>query len=204
VTEPPSTFERDIGRLEAFSDGIFGIAATLLVLDVRVPRAEGDLVAALLAQWPSYVGYAGSFIIIGIWWAGHHSMLDMVRRSDHALRLFNLMHLLCIGFLPFATGLVAEYLNTGGRQFTIATVVYVGTLLLAAVTFNLIWRCSVSGGLLNPGLTPGLIERINRVNLLSLGSYLVAFVAAFVLPIVALAICFGIALYYGLPRRRLH
>jgi len=196
--------DRGIDRLEAFSDGIFGIAATLLVLDIRVPRDAPDLAAALLAQWPSYLGYTGSFIIIGIWWAGHHSTLDMVRRSDHALRLFNLLHLLCIGFLPFATGLVAEYLNTGGRQFTTATVVYVGTLLLAAVTFNMIWRCSVAGGLLIPSLGPARIARINRINFYSLGSYVVAFALAFVLPVVALAICFGIALYYGLPRRALH
>src|SRR5262245_23042404 len=105
--EPASTTT----RLEAFSDGVFAIAITLLVLDVKVPRGEADLAAALLTQWPSYVGYTGSFVIIGIWWAGHHELLGTIARSDHPLRLLNTLHLMCIAFLPFGTAVLAEYLN---------------------------------------------------------------------------------------------
>jgi uncharacterized membrane protein len=200
VTEP-STPDRGIGRLEAFSDGVFAIAITLLILDLKVPRGAPDLTAALLAQWPSYVGFAGSFVIIGIWWAGHHALLDNVARSDQALRVANLLHLLCIAFLPFATGLLAEYLDLGGRQLATATVVYVGTLLLAALTYSLIWRCAVVGGLLHDAIGPPVVARLNRVYGLSNLSYVVAFALSFVLPLAALAICIGIALYYGLPRR---
>lgn len=201
MTDPSPPVERGIGRLEAFSDGVFAIAVTLLVLDVRVPRGVPDLAAALLAQWPSYVGFVGSFVIIGIWWAGQHALLDNVARSDQALRVANLLHLLPIAFLPFATALLTEYLDAGGRQLTTASVVYVGTLLLAALTYDLIWRCAVAGDLLQPTVGPAAVARLNRLYMLSTASYVVAFALAFVLPLAALAICIAIALYYGLPRR---
>src|SRR5207253_5195229 len=108
-----SAAARGTARPEAFSDGVFAIAITLLVLDIKVPRAEGDLVRALLGQWPTYVGYLGSFIIVGVWWAGHHALLDTIGRCDHTLRIVNTFHLLCIALLPFTTALLAEYLSAG-------------------------------------------------------------------------------------------
>jgi len=85
----PGRPERGLARLDAFSDGVFAIAITLLVLDIKVPRGEHDLVAPLLAQWPAYAGYLVSFVIIGIWWAGHHSLLATIERADHGLLLAN-------------------------------------------------------------------------------------------------------------------
>jgi uncharacterized membrane protein len=191
--------ERGLARLDAFSDGVFAIAITLLVLDIKVPRGEHDLVAPLLAQWPAYVGYVVSFVIIGIWWAGHHALLDTVERSDHGLLLANTLHLMCIGFLPFSTALLAEYLRESGQQLRTAVVVYVGTLLLAGLTFNLVWHQARRASLLRSSLSPAAVARSTRVFAASALSYLIAFVLAFVVPIAALAICVGIALFYGLP-----
>jgi uncharacterized membrane protein len=197
-----SAARRDLARLEAFSDGVFAIAITLLVLDIKVPRAEHNLLGALLAQWPTYVGYVGSFFIIGIWWAGHHALLDTIARSDHTVRIINTLHLLCIGLLPFTTALLAEYMQEGGASLTIATVVYVGTLLLAALTYSSIWWYAVRAEIVRADLTPAAIARIGRIYAISALCYLTAFALSFVLPILALVICLGIALYYGFPARR--
>jgi uncharacterized membrane protein len=191
--------DRGIGRLEAFSDGVFAIAITLLILDIKVPRETHDLIGALLAQWPSYVGYVVSFIIIGIWWANHHALLDTMEQSDHPLLLANTLHLMCIAFLPFSTALLAEYLRDVGDQVTVAAVVYIGTLLAAGLTFNLIWHRAVRAGLLRRGFPAAAVARNTRLFAVSILIYAGAFALAFVVPIVSLALCVGIALYYALP-----
>jgi len=107
--EAGSIREKDSGlaRLEAFSDGVFAIAITLLVLEIHPPTVEHGLGQVLLNQWPMYVAYIGSFIIIGIWWANHHELFEHFAASDHLLMLLNTLHLMCICFLPFGTALVA-------------------------------------------------------------------------------------------------
>jgi uncharacterized membrane protein len=101
----------DTTRLEMFSDGVFAIAITLLVLEIRVPHVgEGEsLVVALLGLWPSYLGYAVSFLQIGVIWANHHNRFRLLERSDHVLLFLNILFLLCVAFIPFPTALLAEY-----------------------------------------------------------------------------------------------
>ena len=193
--------DRGIARLEAFSDGVFAIAITLLILDIKVPRAEHELTRALLAQWPSYVGYVGSFVIIGISGRAPAATSRSSDWSDDGAVLPTPIHLLCIGFLPFATALLTEYLAEGGAPLATAAVVYVGTLLLVSITFNAVWRYAAHAGCLRPEIGPGVIARTTRLYALSALCYAVAFAAAFVVPVVALLICVGMALYYGLPVR---
>src|ERR671937_1127352 len=91
-------------RLEAFSDGVFSIAATLLVLELRVPAPDPvGLAAALLRQWPSYAVYAVSFLTIGIIWVNHHALFDLLRKVDRPLLFLNLLLLLCVAAVPFPT-----------------------------------------------------------------------------------------------------
>jgi len=116
----------DTARVEAFSDGVFAIAITLLVLEIRVPpvdtTAHGHtLLLALGRLWPSYLGYALSFVTIGIMWANHHSIFRYIRRADRYFVLINVMFLMCISFLPFPTALLAEYLpEPDGRTLAVA------------------------------------------------------------------------------------
>ena len=100
-------------RLEAFSDGVFAIAITLLVLNIHVPPPHpgGNLADELGAQWPSYAAYVVSFLTIGIIWINHHAMFRRVREVDHGVMTFNLILLLCVGALPFTTALMAAYLK---------------------------------------------------------------------------------------------
>src|SRR6266542_3131923 len=108
---PIGTRRRGPERLEAFSDGVFAIAITLLVLEIRVPPAAeledpARLIAALGALWPSYLGYVVSFVTIGIMWANHHNLFRLVAQVDHGLILANLLLLLGAGFVPFPMALL--------------------------------------------------------------------------------------------------
>jgi len=203
VRAQPGDGERDTLRLEAFSDGVIAIAITLLVLEVRVPplheTEDGkELWAALKDLWPSYLGYALSFVIIGIIWANHHDIFRHIGRVDRTLVLINTFFLLTVSFLPFPTGLLAEYLGHEGERT--ATIVYSGWLLVIAITYNLLWRYPSSHGrLLAADADPVVVETITRRFNFGPPSYLVAFIAAFVYPPASLAICAALAILYILP-----
>src|SRR5438445_1319433 len=92
--------DRDTGRIEAFSDGVIAVAITLLILDVHVPNVKTGLLQALLNQWPTYLGYVASFLVITIFWANHHNMFRHIQQVDYALLLINSLFLMCIAFIP--------------------------------------------------------------------------------------------------------
>ncbi len=194
--------DRGLDRLEAFSDGVFSIAITLLVLDIHVPQVERGLLPALLGQWPAYVGYVVSFVVIGICWANHHELFEHFEHSDHVLMLLNTLFLMCIAFLPFATALVAEYLPRPDAEGYLAEAVYSGTLLGAGVMYNLVWRYAARAGLLRGELSPEYLRQRHRRGLLSMLTYVAALGLAFLSVGASLALCFLVAVYYALPSRR--
>ena len=132
-------------RLETFADGVFAIAATLLVLNVEVPELEGrSLAHELVRLWPAYVAYAVSFATIGIIWVNHHTVLRLMRGADRTFLFINVFFLLCVAFIPFPTRMLATYVRTGdGRA---AAVAYGITLTLTALFFNLMWRYGIGAG----------------------------------------------------------
>src|SRR5574341_471816 len=103
MTESPT-------RLEAFSDGVFAIAITLLILEIKVPHAEHGLWAGLLALWPSYIAFLMSFIVILIMWVSHHELMRMVERVNYPFLFANGLLLLTVTFVPFPTAILAEHL----------------------------------------------------------------------------------------------
>jgi uncharacterized membrane protein len=124
-------------RLEAFSDGVLAVAITLLVLDIHVPPTDSH---ATLAQnlghlWPNYVAYAISFLTIGIIWMNHHVMISRLRSADHAILVLNLLLLMSIVLLPFATAVMSAYLRESHGQH-LAAAVYGGALLAMSITFS--------------------------------------------------------------------
>ena len=188
-------------RLEAFSDGVFAIAMTLLVLDLRVPSLAPDappLWAALLHQWPAYLAFLTSFVTIGIMWINHHLNFTVIRRTDHPLLVLNLLLLLGVTFLPFPTGLVAAYIGHTGER--VATAVYAGTFLFISLIWSGMWRYASRGGrLLGRDADPRLVEALTRAYRPALAWYLAAFVAAFVYALASLAIIAALAVYFALP-----
>jgi uncharacterized membrane protein len=133
------------GRLEAFSDGVLAIAATLLVLDLhRPPQGQGseDLAHYLQMQWSSYLAYLASFLVIGVIWLNHHAVIQLLVRADHGIQVLNLLLLTAVSVIPFPTALLAEYTTSDHNHADqkIAVLVYGGIMTLMAVLFNLLWR----------------------------------------------------------------
>ena len=124
------------GRVEAFSDGVFAIAITLLVLDLRV-SGKGPLLHQLLAAWPHYFAYVVSFLTIGIMWMNHHTILGHVKRVDRPLLVLNLLLLMGIVAIPFPTTLVADHLTDPDGK--VATVTYGLVMIAISVGFAALW-----------------------------------------------------------------
>jgi uncharacterized membrane protein len=132
----------ETGRLETFSDGVFAIAATLLILNVDThvhtcAPPDAELGRHLLCGWPSYVAYMVSFLTIGIIWANHHTVMNQIARADRTFLILTVGFLMVVAFIPFPTALVADNIDKSGARA--ATVAYGINLTLTAVMFNAIW-----------------------------------------------------------------
>ncbi|HEU5205223.1 MAG TPA: TMEM175 family protein [Candidatus Limnocylindrales bacterium] len=127
-------------RLEAFSDGVFAIAITLLVLEIGVPLgSEDDLLEAIIRLWPSYLAYLVSFATIGAVWVAHSVITEHVEGADPVFLRLNLLLLFFVSFLPFPTKLLGEYLGTEEEAVRVAVTFYGLALLLTSVTTSALW-----------------------------------------------------------------
>jgi TMEM175 potassium channel family protein len=188
-------------RVEAFSDGVFAIAATLLVLEIHVPApgGEGGLGHALLEEWPAYASYAVSFAIIGIIWVNHHSVFDHLRAVDRTLLFLNLLLLMWVALLPFPTNLLATYMREGGGDERVAGVVYTANMALMGLSFGTLWRYAVSRRLLGVSLTDAEIRERTRNFTIGGPIYLLAMLVALISAPACLVINAALAVYYALP-----
>jgi len=183
-------------RLEAFSDGIFAIAATLLVLEIGVSSADdAHLGKALLELWPSYLAYTTTFITIGIIWMNHHTCVDTLNRADRTLLFLNILLLMTISFLPFPTKLVADHLQGAGERP--AVYAYSLTFVVMSIVFNTWWRYA-SGGrrLIAPGVPDSRIRAITRAFAPGVPIYVLAFLVALVSPLASVLFTLAIAAFY--------
>jgi uncharacterized membrane protein len=188
------------GRLEAFSDGVLAVAITLLVLDIHVPPTGGHLGHQLLHLWPSYAAYVISFMTIGIIWINHHAMISRLREVDHAILILNLILLMSIAVLPFATSLMAAYLRESHGEH-LAAGVYSGAFLLMSVCFSALNRHILfpKAHLLIDTPPEQWRRSAYRRSRLGLIPYAIATALAPVSPYVTLAICGALAVFYALP-----
>ena len=133
-------------RIEAFSDAVFAIAITLLVLEIKVPH-EGSpdgLPRALLHLWPSYLAFLTSFCTIGMMWINHHRLFTLIQTADETLIAINLVLLLLISWVPFPTAVLAAYLRHPEEGS--AAVLYSGTFIIIAIIFNVLWWHGIRRG----------------------------------------------------------
>jgi uncharacterized membrane protein len=138
---PEQSSSRELDRLIFFSDAVFAIVMTLLVLDIRVPDAAAREVPGLVFElWPKIFSYVLSFLVIGLYWIGHHQIFRYVRSYDRTLLWLNLLFLLSISFIPFPTDLLGEY---GELRF--AVIFYAASLALARLLLALVWWYVFSG-----------------------------------------------------------
>ncbi len=191
-------------RLEAFSDGVFAIAITLLVLDVKVSGDEThSLAEQLRSAWPTYAAFVISFLLIGTMWINHHGMFKALRGVDHPGIVANMALLLVVSFVPFPTKLVGE--NLRGASFNdqrTAVLLYSATLIAISIVYPLLWwALTRDRQLLRPEVTPAMIKAGMRRNALGLPSYTIVFVVAIWAPTASLLLSGLLALFYLLPHR---
>jgi TMEM175 potassium channel family protein len=191
VLEPQP--EKETGRLEAFSDGVFAIAITLLVLELKVPdlaiasSAPAQLGIALLQQWPSYVGLVTSFFTILIMWVHHHAILRNVCRTDAWLHFANGCLLLGITFVPYPTSVLASYLETPAAKM--AAAFYAGTFVFIALCFYLFIRAAFRKPLLSPSASEEFIAKTCHSYMFGPPAYLLATLAAILDVRLSMALC---------------
>ena len=191
-----------VGRLEAFSDGVLAIVITLPILEIEVPEGhEGTLGSALAQQWPQYVAFLVSFLIVGIIWLNHHATINLLRRTDHKIQVLNLILLLPVTVLPWPTALLAEYTREGtAGDRRVAVLVYGVTSSAMAFAFNILWRYLLRHPELHkPQVTPELLAVRNFRYNAGLAVYPVATVLGLVSVPVFLVLMLALAVLYLLP-----
>ena len=202
----PSAMREDTpspARLESFSDGVFSVIITLLVLDLHVPRIgalhSGQLAAALAQEWPVYIAFVISFLQVGVVWANHHTMFHHIRRTDHVLLVLNLLLLLFTAVLPFTTALLSEYVRGTPDEQRLAARIYSGALMVSGVFFNAVWQHALTAGLVNPHANPHHLYALRRHWLLIPVLYGIAFLLTFVDVRVSDAMYLVLLFYYATP-----
>jgi uncharacterized membrane protein len=181
-------------RLEAFADGIFAFAATLLILNLAVVEGK-PLAGQLTGIWTSYVAYGVSFVTIGIIWVNHHTVMHQVGHVDRTFLVFNILFLMFIAFIPFPTRLLALHVTTD--QAEPAALAYGITLTMTALLFNVLWRYAATGRrLLRQDADQKVVDGISRSYLLGPVIYLAATLVALRNPLASAALYALIALFY--------
>jgi TMEM175 potassium channel family protein len=180
-------------RLETFSDGVFAIAATLLILEIRLPE-HGTVTHGLVHLWPSYAAYTISFVTIGIMWINHHTLFGLIDRVDRTFLAINVLFLLVIAFIPFPTEVLARSFH---HDLEAAAFFYGLTNVLMAFMFSAVWfYAAIRRRLIRADADQRLVSGISRSFAPGVPSYLVAMLSALVSPWLAVALFAAIALFY--------
>jgi uncharacterized membrane protein len=190
--------QTETSRIEAFSDGVFAIAITLLILEIKIPhRDQGSLAAGLLHQWPSYLAFLLSFAYIGIMWINHHRMFTHIKRSNDVLLILNLLLLVGVTAVPFPTAVLAEHLGGPGQRT--AALIYNATFIVIAIAFNLLWRYAVSRGLLHEHVVMGSAANMSSQYAVGPLLYLACLVIAWFNVRASIIANTALALFFVLP-----
>ena len=176
----------DTGRTEAFSDGVFAIAITLLILEVAVPASDfDDLWSGIADQWPSYLGYATSFLTIGGIWLAHHGIFRRLQYANARVMRINLLLLMAVSFLPFPTKLVAEAIHDPDAS-QVAVIFYGLSLLAISLLLSALWGAIARDRqLLRPEVSEEEVKAIAITTTPSIGFYVAVILVAILAPRVA-------------------
>ena len=198
--------EKQTTRLEAFSDGVFAIAITLLILEIKLPGAEDlkteNLSTYLLHQWPKYFAYIFSFMVLGVYWTNHHYLYKLYMRTDHWFNMLNVLFLMTIAFLPFPSAILGEYIHEP-EHFGPAVRFYALGISMPAVVWLVSWLyASHKKRLIDHRLSEPFIKVLTRQFILSNLLYVVAIVLSFYYPGASLALIIFLNLLYLLPPKK--
>ena len=200
--------EKDTGRIEAFSDGVFAIAMTLLALELKVPHIDlsaghvsSSLAAALDAEWPSYFAFVTSFFTVLIMWVHHHLIFKLVRRTDPTLLFANGFLLMLVTVVPFPTAVVSEYLRTPAAP--VACAFYAGFFVLISIGFWILLWAAFRKTVIDPHASAATVARLRKNYRLGPPLYLAAAAAAPFSPWLAMGICSALWIVWAVTTREL-
>lgn len=193
---------RETSRLEAFSDGVFAIAITLLILNIKVPGkdiGDGKLWEVLGQQWADYLAYVISFVTILVMWSAHHNIFRYIRRTDHPFLLINGLLLMGVTIVPFPTSLLATHFSQENNARA-AAAVYSGTFLFIALCFNALWvYASYKDRLLDKTQDVSSLQGIAWAYIAGPILYLLALILSFFSLWATVIICILLTIFYSLP-----
>lgn len=200
--------DKETGRVEAFSDGVFAVAITLLVLNIHglpdptKPLPDSGFFDIILrGQWSSYLAFVTSFATIGVMWMNHHRLFTHIKRIDTNLFALNLLLLLVIAFIPFPTALLSSYIIY--PQYHYAALLYSATDILLAVSFNLLWRyASHKNRLLDRNVDQKSVEAITNQYRYGPFFYIATFILALIYVPASVVLTLLLAIFFALPGRR--
>jgi uncharacterized membrane protein len=197
--------EKETGRVEAFSDGVFAIAITLLVLEFKVPHLppeanNRDLFRALLDLWPSMVAFLASFVAILIMWINHHGLFRLIHKTDSPFLFANGFMLLMITFVPFPTAVLAAYLGKPGEHA--AAALYIGTYVVTSIAFNVFWATATKRRLLRRSVPDAVVVRIRNAYRFGLVVYVASTLLALWNATLGLAACLSLWIYWSVLEYR--
>ncbi|MEO8532939.1 MAG: TMEM175 family protein [Flavobacterium sp.] len=200
--------EKETVRIEGFSDAVFAIAVTLLVLDLHVPGANAvkngaELLVYLKDGWTTYLAFTLSFFSIFIMWVNHHKIFKQIYSRNTAIMFANGLILFLVSAVSYPTALLARFFD--GEASNIAVAVYTGIFVLINISYNLLWFiASRNKKLLRPGITSSAIRKIRNNYLYGLPTYLIAFGISFEFPAIALAINMILLIFWALSSGKIN
>jgi uncharacterized membrane protein len=192
--------EKETSRVEAFSDGVFAIALTLLILGIKVPDLNSlstgkSLSVALINLWPSYFAFILSFLAVLIMWINHHGFFKQLKKINSVFLFANGFLLLMVTFINFPTAVLAKFINT--PAFNIASAFYCGSMVLISVAYNLLWfSAAYKRRLVKDEINDELIIYIRNAYWLGFFIYLAAFIISFFIPFLGLSICISLWIFW--------
>jgi len=200
--------EKETARIEAFSDAVFAIAVTLLVLELHIPEFnEGSSPAKLLqqlsGQWPAYIAFIISFFSIFIIWVNHHKVFKQIYKRNTGLMFANGLILFLVSLVSYPSALLARFYLSDAKQLSVT--IYTGMFVLVNIAFNLLWQQATKDkNLLRPGISDEAIKQLRNNYLYGFPTYLAAFVISFFFPDAALLICILLWIYWALSSKKIN
>ena len=194
------TNEKETSRVEAFSDGVFAIAITLLILEIKVPKMDihmtnSQLFNSLINLWPSYFAFLLSFTAVLIMWINHHGFFKYLKAINSRFLYANGFLLLMVTFIPFPTAVLAEHINSPACN--VSSAFYCGAMVLVSVAFNVLWfTTAYKRALVKDEISDALIIKVRNAYWFGFFVYLTSFIVSFFYAITGLLICISLWIFW--------
>jgi len=194
------TNEKETTRVEAFSDGVFAIAITLLILEIKVPKMDvhmtnSQLFTSLMNLWPSYFAFLLSFTAVLIMWINHHGFFKYVKTINSKFLYSNGFLLLMVTFIPFPTAVLAEHINSPAANVSAAF--YCGAMVLVSIAYNVLWfTTAYKRALVKDEISDALILKIRNAYWFGFFVYLLSFIISFFYAMAGILICISLWIFW--------